>query len=886
MRFLTKRFRRRERAQGMVEFALALPVLLLLLMGAIEVGRMLFIYSAVATASREAARYGSAVGGNTTGVPRYRDCNGIRSAAVRVGGLAGVENSSAGVDIQYDDGDVDGDGSPVNKGVCPVNGSGPALDSLGDRLRVTVQAEYRPIVPLVPLKAFTIQSVSARTVIKDISVGAAIVPVVSKKEVHIVPPSKEVLEDDPSTIEIAVMLTGVFPENVVVPFNVNSSTATQGQDFTISSSPVTIPPGSTNATISIQILDDPYNEADETVVITLETPFNADLGSQTVHTLTIKDNDPQPEVSFGVALDSKDEGAGNVSVEVRLSQISGKNVTVPFTVQSSSTAAPVDDYTISSSPVTIPAGSLSAYISVGIVDDNLVEDDEWIDLEISSPVNATLAAPGAHQLRITENDTAVISFAIASQEVAEAVGSLAVEIQVSKLSTKVITLPFTVSGSAMASSDYEMPTANPIQIPAGAVNASIQVDILPDGIPEDDETVVLTLGAPTPAGSTILGTQSSHTITINSHPTVWFSPAGLTVPENAGSLTLEVKIDPVLAAKTVTVPFSVSGTATPGQDFTISSSPVTISPGSSSALIAIDVIDDTRYENEETLIVTMGNPGNAAKGAPDVYTLTITSDDPLPTASLSPAGATAKETPAGSAITVTVQLSAASILDVTVPFTVTGTASLGSDYTITASPVSIPAGQLSANILITINDDALREEDETVIVAMGEPVNAIQGNSREHTTTIKDDDILCWIDSSAELMVVKGLKPNDQGSISWRITNLGQNMLYLGQATLAWMGDISVPGQTPYLSNAYSDSQQIWSGSKAPPSSSITMGEWSVNTLTLRQLGPNPAARTFKFLFSRPLIDGSHSVTLTFYYLDGSTPVNCAPVNKTYTVTP
>jgi hypothetical protein len=54
-----------SRAQGMVEFALALPVFLLLMLGIIEFARLLVTYSAVYTASREAVRYGVATGMNT-----------------------------------------------------------------------------------------------------------------------------------------------------------------------------------------------------------------------------------------------------------------------------------------------------------------------------------------------------------------------------------------------------------------------------------------------------------------------------------------------------------------------------------------------------------------------------------------------------------------------------------------------------------------------------------------------------------------------------------------------------------------------------------------------------------------------------------------------------
>ncbi len=62
-------------AQAMVEFALVLPVLLLLIYGILEVGRLLFIYSSVVSAARQAARYGSTTGVNASGTFRYRDCD-------------------------------------------------------------------------------------------------------------------------------------------------------------------------------------------------------------------------------------------------------------------------------------------------------------------------------------------------------------------------------------------------------------------------------------------------------------------------------------------------------------------------------------------------------------------------------------------------------------------------------------------------------------------------------------------------------------------------------------------------------------------------------------------------------------------------------------------
>ena len=71
---------KKTRAQAMVEFMLALPLLLVLIYGTIEVARLIFIFSSVANASRQAARYGSTTG-EVDNVAYYQNCEGIREVA-------------------------------------------------------------------------------------------------------------------------------------------------------------------------------------------------------------------------------------------------------------------------------------------------------------------------------------------------------------------------------------------------------------------------------------------------------------------------------------------------------------------------------------------------------------------------------------------------------------------------------------------------------------------------------------------------------------------------------------------------------------------------------------------------------------------------------------
>ncbi|RPJ42904.1 MAG: hypothetical protein EHM21_12225, partial [Chloroflexi bacterium] len=106
------RLKNLQTAQGMVEFALVLPLLLLLILGIFAFGHLFFVYSSVVSASREAARWGAAVGEAPSSFPRYQDCASIRAAAVRVGSFAGVNATDldladpvdAGVSIDFDHG--------------------------------------------------------------------------------------------------------------------------------------------------------------------------------------------------------------------------------------------------------------------------------------------------------------------------------------------------------------------------------------------------------------------------------------------------------------------------------------------------------------------------------------------------------------------------------------------------------------------------------------------------------------------------------------------------------------------------------------------------------------------------------------------------------------
>ncbi|HOC21491.1 MAG TPA: TadE/TadG family type IV pilus assembly protein [Anaerolineae bacterium] len=108
------RIKKREKSgQGLVEFALILPLLLLILLGIFEFGRVLFIYSNLFNAAREGARYG---------VTSPRNYGGISARAQEF--IALVPTDEVDIWVWYDSGPDTGtttDPAEVVAGISRVN---------------------------------------------------------------------------------------------------------------------------------------------------------------------------------------------------------------------------------------------------------------------------------------------------------------------------------------------------------------------------------------------------------------------------------------------------------------------------------------------------------------------------------------------------------------------------------------------------------------------------------------------------------------------------------------------------------------------------------------------------------------------------------------------
>ena len=150
-------------AQGMAEFALVMPLLLLVVYGLSEVGRLVFIYSNVITAAREAVRYGSA-SGIVHLKPQYMDCNGIKAAAQKVDFLNSIPDDGSTITLYFYQPDPTTASGLANIPTTITNCSGATVPTInpGGALRM-LSGSFNPISAFVHLQPMTLISQGQRT---------------------------------------------------------------------------------------------------------------------------------------------------------------------------------------------------------------------------------------------------------------------------------------------------------------------------------------------------------------------------------------------------------------------------------------------------------------------------------------------------------------------------------------------------------------------------------------------------------------------------------------------------------------------------------------------------------------------------------------------------
>ncbi len=416
-----------------------------------------------------------------------------------------------------------------------------------------------------------------------------------------------------SLMTFNVTLSAASAATVTVNYATADQTATAGSDYVAGSGTVTFSPGQTTKPVTVTINGDVTAEADETLLVNLNTPGNATiLDGQGIGTIRNDDNLSALSIS-DVTLSEGNSGTTSFNFTVTLAPAAAFPVTINYAT-ANGTAIAGTDYQPASGALTFTAGQTTKTISVLVNGDVTTEPNETFVVNLFNPGNASIS--DAQGLGTITNDDANPSITINDPSVVEGNSgskSMNFVITLSNPTSTQLSVPFSLAnGTANVGSDYQTNSGS-FSVFAGNVTATVSIGINGDTTVEPDETFFMNLGSL--AGATIAKSQGTGTI-INDDglASPGISISDVTTGEgNAGTTNFNFTVSlTASSASTITVNYATAdGTATAPSDYATKSGVVTFTPGQTSQSVAIVVNGDTVFEPTENFFVNLTAPANA-----------------------------------------------------------------------------------------------------------------------------------------------------------------------------------------------------------------------------------------------------------------------------------
>ncbi|MBW8312002.1 MAG: hypothetical protein K0M64_08180 [Rhizobium sp.] len=269
-------------------------------------------------------------------------------------------------------------------------------------------------------------------------------------------------------------------------------------DYVATSASLLIPAGQAQATFDVEVRGDTVAERDEVFALNILSASNARIiDGQGVGTLL--NDEPLPVLNVAdVAITEGNAGVTQATFTATLSQAS--NTVVTFDAKSTNFApaadtatADVDFEVVFLKGLRIEPGQTSVQFSIPVTGDTEVEQDERFLLMVSNVAGASTDDIFGWGTILDDDGQGgappVLSIADASVQEGNT-GSRELVFPVSLSAAAAADVSFSLStqdGTAVAGSDYVVPAATVVVIPAGQVSATALVPVIGDTLDEADE---------------------------------------------------------------------------------------------------------------------------------------------------------------------------------------------------------------------------------------------------------------------------------------------------------------------------------------------------------------------------------------------------------------
>jgi Ca2+-binding RTX toxin-like protein len=558
-----------------------------------------------------------------------------------------------------------------------------------------------------------------------------------------------VTEDGTTNLVYTFTRTGVTSNALTVSYTVGG-TATFNTDYTQSGATtytattgtIAFAPGSTTASITIDPTADTVAEPNETIGLTLSSGSGYTISTPNTVTGTITDDDSTVTLTVSPSSVAED-GTPNILFTFTRTGNTTNPLTVNYTVGGTATfnvdysQTGASSYTSTAGTVSFAADSSTATVTIDPTADTLTESDETVTLTLlpgSYRIGTTTTTTGS-----TISESASGGFGITEKlyYISSASGSFSLNYEMYSIPDKaeifvnnVLTTRTNgfVSGSGSLNlNSVTLQTGDQVKV---VITGNVSGTAWNYNVYYSGGIVTTT---PAPVTSTIINNDTIVTLAV--------SPTSVT--EDGSSNLVYTFTRTGSTTNTLIVNYTISGTATNGNDYSSIGTSLTFAAGSSTATLTVDPTTDSTVESDETVALTLASGTGYTIGTTNAVTGTITNDDlPSITLAVSPNAVTEDGTPN---LIYTFTRTGVISNALTVNYTVGGTATLGTDYTGistigTTKTVTFAANSSIATVIVDPTTDTTVESDETVALTLASGIGYTIGTTNAVTGTITNDD--------------------------------------------------------------------------------------------------------------------------------------------------
>ncbi len=455
-----------------------------------------------------------------------------------------------------------------------------------------------------------------------------------------------------------------------------------------------------------------------------------------------------PLVAFTDPSSAIPENAGSAAlIAVDLTHAYPLPVTIAYQVTGGSAVAGTNYVLLPAGTLTFAPGSTHQTIALTPLDDHIHTLDTSVTLALGAPANATLGATTIATVTIVDTDPLpVVAFQLGAIQALETAGTIALPVTLSTASGLPVTVAYAVTaGSAQAGVNFAPLAAGQLTIPPGSPSVVLPVTLLDDHLHDPDLTLVVTLSQP--VGAT-LGATASTVLTIHDAdplPVLAFSQATVAAEQTAGTIALPLSLNGPSGVPATAMVVVAGGNAVAGTDFILPSANVVLAPGATSTSLPLTILASGAAD-DRTLTLQLTGLQDATAGAQ--ATLTITIHGTGRPAVVSFGAAAAQGDDAVTSVSVQVILDQARPSPLVVPFHVAGGSAINgaatdptTDYTLSTGTVTVPAGETSAMIPITVVNRTIPEFAKTIVLQLDASPGVTLGSQATFLYTITNDDL-------------------------------------------------------------------------------------------------------------------------------------------------